>query len=169
MAAASYSRVLANALLQATLTLQVPFCGHCTLDNLFCEIPIFIKLACGDNSANELALALGSIPCLVMAPLMVVISYTLIGRAVLKFPSAEGRHKPLSTCSSHLLVVTMCFRPGIYLYFQPLKILSQTKFRSFFYCAITPLFNPLIYTLKNKDVQTAWKRIMKSQRGVKPL
>ncbi|KFO35527.1 Olfactory receptor 15 [Fukomys damarensis] len=169
MAAVCWSSGLANALLQATLTLQVSLCGHHTLDHFFCELPVLIKLACGDTSANKLALTLLSIPFGMVPVLLVVISYTFIARAVLKLPSAEGRRKALSTCSSHLLVVTLFFGPGMYLYLQLSSMSSQAKFTSFFYCVITPLLNPLIYTLRNKDVQTAWKRILQSQGRVNIL
>ncbi|EHB17569.1 Olfactory receptor 15 [Heterocephalus glaber] len=169
MAAASWSSGLASSLLHDTLTLQLPFCGHHTLDHFFCEVPVLIKLACGDATANELTLAIGAIPFSGMAPLMVVIFYIFIARAVLKFPSAEGRHKALSTCSSHLLVVTMYFGPAIYMYLQPPANHTQAKFMSFFYCINTPVLNPLIYTLRNKDVQTAWKRILQSQDQVRSL
>ncbi|XP_013365183.1 PREDICTED: olfactory receptor 15-like, partial [Chinchilla lanigera] len=169
MAAICWSSGLANALLQATLTLQLPLCGHHTLDHFFCEVPELIKLACGDTTANELALAIGAIPFGMVAPLLVVISYTFIAGAVLKLPSAEGRRKALSTCSSHLVVVTLYFGPGIYMYLQPPAKSSQAKFLSFFYCVITPVLNPLIYTLRNKDVKTAWKRMLQSQGGLKSL
>ncbi|KFO20108.1 Olfactory receptor 15 [Fukomys damarensis] len=175
MAAASWCSGLASSLLQATLTLQLPFCGHHTLDHFFCEVPVLIKLACGDTTSNDLAMVVGNIPFAMLAPLLVVISYTFIARAILKLPSAEGRHKALSTCSSHLLVVTLShllvvtlfFGPGIYMYLQPPSKTSQAKFMSFFYCVITPILNPLIYTLRNKDVQTAWKRILQSQGRLK--
>ncbi|XP_005414324.2 PREDICTED: olfactory receptor 15-like [Chinchilla lanigera] len=169
MAAASWSSGLVNALLQVTLTLQLPLCGHHILDHFFCEVPVLIKLACGDTTANDLALTLMTIPFAVVPVLLVLVSYTLITRAVLKLPSAEGRHNALSTCSSHLLVVTLYFGPGTYLYFQPSVKSSQAKFISFFYCAITPLLNPLIYTLRNKDVKTAWKRMLQSQGWLKSL
>ncbi|KAM4862054.1 olfactory receptor 2G3-like [Thomomys bottae] len=163
MAAVSWFSGFINSLLQATLTFQLPLCGHHTLDHFFCEVPALIKLACGDTTVINLSLALVSIPFGIVAPLIVVISYTLIGRAVLKLPSAEGRHKALSTCSSHLVVVTMYFGPGIYLYLLSPSKSSQAKFLSFFYCIITPLLNPLIYTLRNKDVRAAWKRILQFQ------
>ncbi|XP_010610368.1 olfactory receptor 15-like [Fukomys damarensis] len=165
MAAASWSSGLANSLLQATLTLQLPFCGHYILDHFFCELPVLIKMACGDTSDNNLSLAVGAIPFAVVAPLIVLISYILIARAVVKLPSAEGRHKALSTCSSHLLVVTMYFGPAMYMYLQPPGQSIQAKFMSFFYCVITPVLNPLIYTLRNKDVKRAWKRILQFQYG----
>ncbi|EHB18129.1 Olfactory receptor 2B11 [Heterocephalus glaber] len=165
--AASWSSGPGHSLIQATLTIQLPLCGQHTLDHFFCEVPVLIELACGDTSDNELALVIGAILFVLLAPLMVLISYTLIARAVLKLPSAEGRHKALSTCSSHLLVVTMFFGPSIYMYLQPPANSTQAKFMSFFYCIITPVLNPLIYTLRNNDVKRAWKRILQSQHGMK--
>ncbi|XP_069323012.1 olfactory receptor 2C1-like [Eulemur rufifrons] len=167
MAAAAWSSGLANSLLQATLTLQLHLCGHRTLDHFFCEVPVLIKLACSDTTANDLSLAVGAIPFALVAPLLVLISYAFIARAVLKLPSAEGRYKALSTCSSHLVVVIMYFGPAIYVYLQPPANSTQAKFMSFFYCVITPLLNPLIYTLRNKDVKRAWKRILQSWGGMK--
>ncbi|XP_004841249.1 olfactory receptor 2G3-like [Heterocephalus glaber] len=169
MAAASWSSGLANSLLQTISTLQLPLCGPHTLDHFFCEVPVLIKLACGDTTANELALSIGAIPFGMLAPLLVVVSYIFIARAILKLPSAEGRHKALSTCSSHLLVVTMYYGPAIYVYFQPPAKSSQTKFMSFFYCVITPVLNPLIYTLRNQDVKTALKRILQFPSGMECL
>ncbi|EHB15757.1 Olfactory receptor 15 [Heterocephalus glaber] len=171
--------------LQYTLIMRpwLPICGPHNLDHFFCEVPVLIKVACGETTVNELALALGAIPFAGMAPLLVLISFTFISRAILKLPSAEGRHKALSTCSSHLvvitlyprhctcsshlLVVTMYFGPAIYMYLQPPAKSTQAKFMSFFYCIITPVLNPLIYTLRNKDVETAWKRILQSLGQVK--
>lgn len=160
LASAAWCSGLANSLVQATLTLQLPRCGHHTLDHFFCEVPVLIKLACGDTSTNDLSLAMGAIPFALVAPLLVLVSYTLIARAVLQLPSVEGRLKALSTCSSHLAVVIMYFGPAIYMYLQPPASSTQAKFMSFFYCLITPLLNPLIYTLRNKDVKAAWKRIL---------
>ncbi|KAM4861992.1 olfactory receptor 2C1-like [Thomomys bottae] len=169
MAAVCWSSGLANSLLQVTLTIQLPLCGHHTLDHFFCEVPTLILLACGDTdtTTNKLSFILGAMPFGTMSPLMVIVSYTQIARAVLKLASAEGRHKALSTCSSHLVVVTMYFGPGIYMYLQPPASSTQAKFLSLFYCVITPLLNPLIYTLRNKDVRSAWKRILPLHGGRK--
>uniref|UniRef100_A0A8C5L6J4 Olfactory receptor n=1 Tax=Jaculus jaculus TaxID=51337 RepID=A0A8C5L6J4_JACJA len=167
LAAACWSSGLANSLLQATLTILLPLCGRNTLDHFFCEVPALIKLACGDTTANDLALAMGAIPFGIVAPLVVLMSYSFIARVVLKLPSAEGRSKAFSTCSSHLLVVTLFFGPAIYMYLQPPANSIQAKFMSFFYCVITPVLNPLIYTLRNKDVKAAWRRILLTQDGRK--
>ncbi|KFO37415.1 olfactory receptor 2G3 [Fukomys damarensis] len=169
MAAVCWSSGLLNSLLQTALTLKLPLCGHHTLDHFFCEVPGLIKLACGDSTANELAISLMTIPFGMTSSLLVGISYTFIARAILKLPSTEGRHKALSTCSSHLVVVILYFGPGLYFYLHPSTKSSQAKFISFFYCVITPLLNPLIYTLRNKDVKMAWKRILQRQGGVKSL
>lgn len=167
LAAAAWSSGLANSALQATLALQLRHCGQRTLDHFFCEVPVLIKLACGDSTANELSLVVGAIPFALIAPLLVLISYTFIAKAVLNLPSADGRYKALSTCSSHLVVVIMYFGPAIYMYLQPPANSTQAKFMSFFYSVITPLLNPLIYTLRNKDVKRAWKRILQPWSEVK--
>ncbi|XP_006876148.1 PREDICTED: olfactory receptor 2B11-like [Chrysochloris asiatica] len=165
LAVTAWSSGLANSLLQATLTLQLQRCGHHTLDHFFCEVPLLIKLACEDTTANDLSLAVGAIPFVLVAPFLVLVSYTFIAKAVLKLPSAKGRYKAFSTCSSHMVVVIMYYGPAMYMYLQPPANSTQAKFMSFFYCVITPLLNPLIYTLRNKDVKRALKRILQSQGG----
>ncbi|EHB10290.1 Olfactory receptor 2B11 [Heterocephalus glaber] len=167
MAAARWSSALANALLQVILTVQIPLCGQNTLDH-FCETLVLIKLACEGTSANDLALASGAM-LFALSSILLLFSYTFIARAVLKLPSAKGRHKALSTCSSHLLVFSMYFGPAIYMYFHSPAYSTQTKFMSLFYCIITPVLNSLIYTLRNKDVKRAWKRILQSHGRVKSL
>nr|XP_035957911.1 LOW QUALITY PROTEIN: olfactory receptor 2G3-like [Halichoerus grypus] len=167
LATAAWSSGLANSMLQATLTLQLHHCGHHTLNHFFCEVPVLIKLACGDTTANDLSLAVGAIPFALKAPRLVLVSYTFIAKDVLKLPSADRRYKALSTCSSHLEVVIMYFGPAIYMYLQPPANSTQARFMAFFYCVITPLLNPLIYTLRNKDVKKACKRILQPQSEVK--
>ncbi|XP_041520014.1 olfactory receptor 2G3-like [Microtus oregoni] len=169
LAAVCWALGLANSLVQTTLTLYLTLCAKNTLDHFFCEVPALIKLACSDTTMNELSLALGAVPFGVVSPLTVLTSYTFIARAVLKLPSAKERRKAFSTCSSHLLVVTIFFGPGIYTYLQPPGNNTQSKFLSFFYCVFTPMLNPLIYTLRNKDVKEAWRRILSSQGRRKSL
>ncbi|XP_064135738.1 olfactory receptor 2G3-like [Loxodonta africana] len=167
LAVSAWCSGLANSLLQGTLTIQLHHCGHHILDHFFCELPVLIKLACEDTTVNDLTLVAGAIPFVLLAPLLVLISYTFIARAVLKLPSAEGRRKAFSTCSSHMVVVIMYYGPSIYVYLQPPANSTQAKFTSFLYCLITPLLNPLIYTLRNKDVNRALKRLLQSEKGDK--
>ncbi|EHB02690.1 Olfactory receptor 15 [Heterocephalus glaber] len=133
MAAASWSSDLGSSLLHVTLSIQIPLCWHHTLDHFFCEVPVLIKLACGDITVNELTLVIGAIPFSKMAPLMVVIPFIFIDKAVLKIPLAEGRNKTLRTCSSHLHLVTIYFGPAIEMYLQLPANHTQAKFISFFY------------------------------------
>jgi olfactory receptor len=154
---------LANSLLQSTLTVQLPLCGNQILDHFFCELPGLIKMACVDTTVNEITLAIVA-TLLIMGPLsMILVSYSYIARTVFRIPSAAGRRKAFNTCSSHLLVVSLFYGPGIYIYMQPSGDGPQDviKVLTLFYCVFTPMANPFIYTLRNKDVIGALRRLLK--------
>ncbi|XP_006896307.1 PREDICTED: olfactory receptor 2B11-like [Elephantulus edwardii] len=151
------------AVSQVTVTLQLPLCGVSKLDHVLCEIPVLIKVACGDKSSNELML---SILCtfLIAVPLcLILISYACIGQAILNIKSSEGRKKAFGTCSSHLIVVLLFYGPAISMYLQPPSSITrdQPKFMALFYGVVTPTLNPFIYTLRNKDVKGALGMLMK--------
>ncbi|XP_057554130.1 olfactory receptor 2B11-like [Hippopotamus amphibius kiboko] len=154
---------LANSLLQSTLTVQLPLCGNQELDNFFCELPGLIKMACVDTTVNELTLAVVA-TFLIMGPLsMILVSYSYIAQAVFRIPSADGRLKAFNTCSSHLLVVSLFYGPGIYIYMQPSGDSPQDliKVLTLFYCVITSVANPFIHTLRNKDVKGALRTLLR--------
>ncbi|XP_008709797.2 olfactory receptor 2B11-like [Ursus maritimus] len=154
---------LVNSLLQSTLTVQLPLCGNQELDHFFCELPGVIKMACVDTTVNEVTLAVVA-TFLIMGPLsMILVSYSCIAQAVFRIPSADKRLKAFNTCSSHLLVVSLFYGPGIYIYMQPSGDSPQdlTKALTLFYCVITPMANPFIYTLRNKDVKGALRRLLR--------
>ncbi|XP_007535162.2 olfactory receptor 2B11 [Erinaceus europaeus] len=151
-----------NSLVQVVLTIQLPFCGRQELDNFFCEVPAMIKLSCADTAINDATLA-GLVAFFVLLPLaFILLSYGFIGHAVLRIQSSKGRHKAFGTCSSHLVVVSLFYLPAIYMYLQPPSRYSQEqgKFISLFYSIITPTLNPFIYTLRNKDVKGALRRLL---------
>ncbi|XP_055990987.1 olfactory receptor 2C1 [Sorex fumeus] len=159
---------LGNSLIQSTFTLQLPLCGHRRVDNFLCEVPAMIKLACGDTHLNEAVLN-GVCTFFTAVPLSVIlVSYCYIARAVLKIGSAEGRRKAFNTCLSHLLVVFLFYGSAIYGYLLPAKSSNQDqgKFISLFYSVITPMVNPLIYTLRNKEVKGALRRLLRKGREV---
>ncbi|MBZ3887746.1 Olfactory receptor 2G3 [Sciurus carolinensis] len=160
LASASWLSGLANSLVHATLTLRLPLCGQRRLDHFICEVPALLKLACVDTTVNEVVLFVVSVLFLVIPPALILISYGLITRAVLRVRSAEARHKAFSTCSSHLTVVVIFYGTVIYMYLQPSDSSAQDqgKFVSLFYTTVTPALNPLIYTLRNKDVKGALRR-----------
>ncbi|KAL2770539.1 olfactory receptor 2B11 [Daubentonia madagascariensis] len=151
-----------NSLVQVVLTVQLPFCGRQVLNNFFCEVPAMIKLSCADTTVNDATLAV-LVAFFVLVPLaFILLSYGFITRAVLRIQSSKGRRKAFGTCSSHLVVVSLFYLPAIYMYLQPPSSYSQEqgKFISLFYSIITPTFNPFIYTLRNKDVKGALRRLL---------
>ncbi|ELV13796.1 olfactory receptor 2G2 [Tupaia chinensis] len=153
---------VATTLVQSTLTLQLPFCGHRQVDHFFCEVPVLIQLACVDTTFNQVELFVASVLFLVLPLSLILTSYGHIARAVLKIKSATGRRKAVGTCSSHLMVVIIFYGTIIFMYLQPVRSRSndQGKFASLFYTVVTPMLNPLIYTLRNKEVKAALKKIL---------
>lgn len=151
-----------TTLVQSTLTLQLPFCGNRKVDHFFCEVPVLIKLACVDTTFNQAELFVASVLFLVVPLSLILMSYGNIAQAVLKIKSAIGRRKAFRTCSSHLMVVIIFYGTIIFMYLQPAKSRSkdQGKFVSLFYTVVTPMLNPLIYTLRNKEVKAALKKFM---------
>ncbi|XP_074136060.1 olfactory receptor 2C1 [Sminthopsis crassicaudata] len=162
LAAIAWVGGLGNSLIQSTFTLQLPLCGRREVDNFLCEVPALIKLACGDTSLNEAVLN-GVCAFFTAVPLSIIlISYGYIAQAVLKIHSAEGRRKAFNTCGSHLIVVFLFYGSAIYAYLLPAKNSSQDrgKFISLFYSVVTPMVNPLIYTLRNKEVKRALRKLL---------
>uniref|UniRef100_A0A8C3W010 Olfactory receptor n=1 Tax=Catagonus wagneri TaxID=51154 RepID=A0A8C3W010_9CETA len=166
LAAIAWLGGLGNSVVQSTFTVQLPLCGNWRLDSFLCEEPAVIKLACGDTSLNEAVLS-GVCTFFTAIPLgLIVISYCHIARAVLQIRSVEGRRKAFNTCLSHLLVVLLFYGSAIYGYLLPARTSSQDqgKFISLFYSVVTPMVNPLIYTLRNKEVKGALRRLLAKGR-----
>ncbi|XP_059570076.1 olfactory receptor 2C1 [Alligator mississippiensis] len=162
MVAASWLSGITNSAVQTILTLRLPFCGQKQINNFFCEVPAMISLSCAETSINEAGLIAGA-SFLLPGPLgLILVSYGYIGATVLRIRSAEGRRKAFSTCTSHLTVVSLFYSTAIYMYLQPPSHHSQNqgKMVSLFYGIITPMLNPLIYTLRNKDVHGALRRTL---------
>ncbi|XP_007957232.2 olfactory receptor 2W3-like [Orycteropus afer afer] len=159
---------VANSLIMSPMTLWLPRCGYRKVDHFLCEMPALIQMACVNTAAVEgiaFILAVG----IVLSPLtFILISYGYIVKAVLSIQSSSGRHKVFNTCGSHLTVVSLFYGNIIYMYMQPGTSSSkdQGKFLTLFYNIVTPLLNPLIYTLRNKEVKGALKRLLLGYRGV---
>ncbi|XP_059570065.1 olfactory receptor 2G3-like [Alligator mississippiensis] len=165
MAASSWFGGLVNSLAQTVLTMQLPRCGRNHIDHIFCEVPALLTLACTDTSFNEAELFSVSVMLLVVPVSLILISYGYIGAAVMRIRSSEGRHKAFSTCTSHLAVVSLFYGPAIYMYLQP-PSKGQGKIASLFYTMFTPMLNPLIYTLRNKEVHGALRRLLRRKPGL---
>lgn len=153
---------LISSLILCSLTVQLPLCCHHKLDHIFCEVPVLIKLACVDTTFNEVELFVASVIFLIVPVSLILVSYGFITQAVLRIKSARGHQKAFGTCSSHLIVVIIFNGTIIFMYVQPAKSSSknQGKFFSLFYTIVTPLLNPIFYTLRNKDVKLAMRTLV---------
>ncbi|XP_048216279.1 olfactory receptor 10AG1-like [Perognathus longimembris pacificus] len=146
---------------QTIQVFSVPFCGSNQINHFFCDIPPILGLACGEILVNKMMVYLGAILFLFVPLLFILVSYSKIITTVLKLPSTTGRAKAFSTCSSHLAVVGLFFGSSIITYLRPKSDHSAEKDKvlSLFYTIVTPMFNPIIYTLRNKDVIMALKKL----------
>ncbi|XP_049620718.1 olfactory receptor 2G3-like [Suncus etruscus] len=153
---------LGNTLIQGTITLRLPRCGNRRIYHFICEVPAMIKLACVDIHANEVQLFMASLVLLLLPLVLILISYGFIVQAVVKIRSAQAWRKAFGTCGSHLLVVSLFYGTITAVYIHPNSSYahSQGKFITLLYTVVTPTFNPLIYTLRNKDVKGALKRLV---------
>ncbi|XP_043860826.1 putative olfactory receptor 2B3 [Dromiciops gliroides] len=163
LAATCWLSGFSNSVLQSTWTLLMPRCGRYKVDHFFCEVPALLKLSCVDITANEAELFFICVIFLLIPLSLILISYGFIAQAVLRMRSAEGRRKAFGTCGSHLVVVSLFYGAAIYMYLQPPSSTSEIwgKIVSLFYGIITPMLNPLIYTLRNKDMKGAFKGLLK--------
>ena len=166
LAAVAWVMGLVQSAVQTPPTLRLPFCPHGQIDDFVCEVPSLIQLSCGDTTYNEIQLAVSSVIFLVMPLTLILISYGAVARAVLRINSAIAWKKALGTCSSHLIVVTLFYSLVIAVYLQPKNPYAQKrgKFFGLFYAVGTPLLNPLIYTLRNKEVKRALRRLLGKDR-----
>ncbi|XP_047578368.1 olfactory receptor 6B2 [Lutra lutra] len=138
------------------------FCGSNVLNHFFCDISPILKLACTDFSTAELVDFILAFIILVFPLVATVLSYGHISVAVLRIPSATGRWKAFSTCASHLTVVTIFYTAMIFMYVRPQAIDSRSsnKLISAVYTVLTPIINPLIYCLRNKEFKAALKKAL---------
>ncbi|KAM6159097.1 olfactory receptor 10AG1-like [Rhynchocyon petersi] len=141
---------------------SLSFCGSNTINHFFCDVLPILKLACGDTSVNEMLVYILSVVFFMVPFLLVVTSYGKIISNILKISSAKGRAKAFSTCSSHLTVIILFYGTAAITYFQPKSNKSEEleKLLSLFYTILTPMMNPFIYSLRNKDVMVALKKLL---------
>nr|XP_003423434.1 olfactory receptor 10AG1-like [Loxodonta africana] len=139
---------------QTTQVFSLHFCNCNQINHFFCDIPHIIKLACGDTAVHEMSVYVVTILIVTVPFMLILASYSKIICTILKLPTASGQAKAFSTCSSHLLVVLLFFGSTTITYLRPKSYHSagMDKLLSLFYTIVTPLFNPMIYSLRNKDV-----------------
>ncbi|XP_008147243.2 olfactory receptor 1440 [Eptesicus fuscus] len=163
MVAASCVTGFFGSFIQLCALLQLHFCGPNIINHFFCDLPQLLILSCSDTFFFQVMLSVITIIFGVSSALIIMISYGYIIATILKITSAEGRAKAFSTCASHLTAVTLFFGSGIFVYLYPNSddSLSQNKLASVLYTVVIPMLNPLIYSLRNKEIKDAlnrWKK-----------
>ncbi|EFB14101.1 hypothetical protein PANDA_020435, partial [Ailuropoda melanoleuca] len=143
---------------QSLLTVFLPFCGPNEIDHYFCDVYPLLKLACTDTYRIGLLVIVNSGLIALMTFVILMVSYFLILYTIRAYP-AESRTKALSTCSSHVTVVVLFFVPILFIYIRPATTFPEDKVFALFYTIIAPMFNPLIYTLRNMEMKNAMRKM----------
>ncbi|MBZ3876581.1 Olfactory receptor 141 [Sciurus carolinensis] len=160
---ASYGGGILHAIIHTVATFSLSFCGSNEIRHIFCDIPPLLAISCSDTHINELLLFLFVSSIEIVTILIVLISYGFILLAILKMHSAEGRRKVFSTCGSHLTGVSIYHGTILFMYVRPSSnyALDHDMIVSIFYTIVIPMLNPIIYSLRNKDVKEAMKRVLR--------
>ncbi|XP_023397744.1 olfactory receptor 2F1-like [Loxodonta africana] len=153
---------LANSAVETAITIRLPTCGRNVINHVACETLALVRLACVDITLNQVVIVASSIVVLLVPCCLVSLSYTHIVASILQIRSSEGRRKAFGTCASHLAVVSMSYGMALFTYLQPHSAASveQDKVVVLFYAVVTPMLNPLIYSLRNKDIKAALSKLL---------
>ncbi|XP_074131160.1 olfactory receptor 9G19-like [Sminthopsis crassicaudata] len=159
----SYIGGFVNSTILTSNTFTLNFCGDNVIDDFFCDVPPLIKLACDVKDSYQEVLYFLVASNIITPIVLIFASYLFIIAAILRIRSTQGQLKAFSTCSAHLISVTLYFGSGIYTYARPSSSysLEQEKIVSTFYTVLFPMLNPMIYSLRNKDVKEALKKLCK--------
>ncbi|XP_077774358.1 olfactory receptor 2D3-like [Podarcis muralis] len=162
MAGACWLGGFFNAAALTVITINFPFCGPNQINHFFCEEPAVLQLACMDTYIVKVLIFALSVIVLMLPFTFIVISYIHIARVVFSINSARGRQRAFSTCATHLTVVTLFYTTISFTYLQPQSehAMEQEKKASIFYILFSPMLNPVIYSLRNKDVKGALLKVM---------
>ncbi|XP_073528609.1 olfactory receptor 5V1-like [Phyllobates terribilis] len=149
-----------NSVVHTAFTFRLDFCHSNRISYYFCDIPPLLILSCDDTSVNEILLLTIGVFIGWTPFLCIIVSYIYIIVTILKIKSSHGRQKSFSTCISHLAVVVLYYGSAIFNYVRPVSTYSMNKDKliSVLYSIVTPMLNPVIYTLKNQDVKKAIRR-----------
>ncbi|XP_025783870.1 olfactory receptor 5B3-like [Puma concolor] len=162
LAIGSYVFGFLNASVDVGNTFHLSFCKSNVIHHFFCDIPAVVSLSCSDRHVSELVLVLVASFHILFGLLVILISYLFIFTTILKMPSIEGYLKAISTCASHLTAVSIFYGTVMFMYSQPTSSHSMDtdKIVSVFYTMVIPMLNPAVYSLRNKEVKNAFKKVV---------
>ncbi|XP_054849893.1 olfactory receptor 4D1-like [Eublepharis macularius] len=150
-----------HSIVQIGILIKLPFCGPNVLDNFYCDIPQIIKLACTDTYITELLMVSNSGLIVAAMFFVLLVSYSVI-LVKIRTHVTEGKHKALSTCTAHIVVLSLNFGPAIFIYDRPFKVFPGDKIFQVMYTLITPMLNPMIFTLRNTEMKNAIRKLQKN-------
>lgn len=155
------------AVIETTMIFSSTFCGRDRVEHFFCDIAPVLKLSCSESANKALVIFFLSILVVLVSFLLILLSYAFIVAAILKIPSAAGRRKAFSTCAAHLTVVIVHFGCASIIYLRPQSRGNpdQDRLVAVFYTVVTPLLNPVVYTLRNREVRVALRRTLARSCG----
>lgn len=158
----AYAGAMVNAVIRTGCTFSISFCKSNHVNFFFCDLPPLLKLACSDTKSRERVIYLLAFLVITTSISVVLISYVFIIQAILKIRTAGGKAKTFSTCASHMIAVALFFGTLIFIYLKGNmgKSLAEDKIVSVFYTVVIPLLNPMIYSLRNKEVKEALKKAL---------
>ncbi|XP_012790158.1 olfactory receptor 2AE1-like [Sorex araneus] len=162
MAVTSWLAASMNSFIHTVILMNFPFCGSRTIHHFYCEFPAIVRLICGDISVYETTVYISTVLFTLLPILFVSTSYAFILHSIIQMCSTGSKRNAFATCSSHLTVVSLWFGASIFSYMRPRSQRTplQEKVGSVFYSIITPTLNPLIYTLRNKDIAKAMRKVL---------
>nr|XP_060636632.1 olfactory receptor 10C1-like [Anolis sagrei ordinatus] len=162
MVTGSYVCGTVVGLVHTTVTFSLPFCGV-SIDHFFCEVQPLLELVCGDTFLNELQVIGVALMAIMLPFLLIILSYIGIIFTIIRMPVLESRYRAFSTCSSHLIVVVLFYGTASSMYLKPKSSYSPPvdKLLSFSYTVVTPLLNPIIYSLRNKEIRASLRKLLK--------
>ncbi|XP_004691853.1 PREDICTED: olfactory receptor 1F1-like [Condylura cristata] len=161
LVAVSWVTANLNVLLHTLLMSRLSFCADNAIPHFFCDVTPLLKLSCSDTYVNDMTIQTEGALIMITPFVCILVSYIHIARAVLRVPSPQGRWKAFSTCGSHLAVVALFYGTIIAVYFNPSSVHSSEKdtAATVLYTVVTPMLNPFIYSLRNKDLKRALGKV----------
>uniref|UniRef100_A0A8C3FMB9 Olfactory receptor n=1 Tax=Chrysemys picta bellii TaxID=8478 RepID=A0A8C3FMB9_CHRPI len=167
LVAGVYAVGVVDSMIHTFCTFRLSFCSSNIINHFFCDIPQLLVLSCSDTHINEIVM-FAFIGCIVVSSFVtVLLSYVYIISTILQIRSAEGRHKPFSTCTFHLIAVVLFYGIQLFMYLRPTSSYSMDtdKVASVFYTLVIPMLNPLIYSLRNTEVKNALRKQLQRYLG----